>query len=103
MADKTITCKECKVNFVFTEREQDFYREKGFQNEPQKCPDCRAAQKQRMKSGGGNGGGRSNFGRPQREMFEAICAECGKKTQVPFKPNGQKPVYCKDCYQPPRH
>lgn len=100
MADKTITCKECKVNFVFTEREQDFYREKGFQNEPQKCPECRAAQKLRMKA---NGGGRGNNARPQREMFDAICAECGKKTQVPFKPNGQKPVYCKDCFQPSRH
>lgn len=107
MPNKTISCKNCKATFEFTEREQEFYAEKGFQNEPQKCPTCRAEQKERMKGQRGGGGGRSDnrsggggFGRPQREMFDAICAECGVKTQVPFKPNGEKPVYCKDCFRP---
>ena len=36
--------------------------------------------------------------RPQREMFTAICADCGKETQVPFQPRGDKPVYCRDCF-----
>ena len=45
MADKTIICKECNSEFVFTENEQAFYQEKGFQNEPQRCPECRAAAK----------------------------------------------------------
>ena len=43
MADKTLTCKDCNAEFVFTEGEQAFYAEKGFQNEPQRCPDCRQA------------------------------------------------------------
>lgn len=45
MPDKTLTCKDCGKEFVFTEGEQDFYREKGLQNEPQRCLDCRKAKK----------------------------------------------------------
>ncbi len=44
-ADKTLTCRECGAEFAFTAGEQEFYEQKGFQNEPQRCPDCRAAQK----------------------------------------------------------
>jgi hypothetical protein len=47
MADKNLVCKDCGVTFVFTEGEQAFYQEKGFTNEPQRCPDCRRAKKQR--------------------------------------------------------
>jgi len=43
------------------------------------------------------GRGRSSFGAP-REMHKVTCAECGKETEVPFKPDGSRPVYCKDCY-----
>ena len=46
MADKTIACRDCQKEFVFTEGEQEFYREKGLTNEPQRCPDCRKAKKQ---------------------------------------------------------
>lgn len=90
MADKSIVCKDCGSSFDFTETEQAFYKEKGFENEPQRCPSCRAAKK-RARSNQGNGA--------DREMFPATCAECGKETTVPFKPNPEKPVYCKDCYQ----
>lgn len=45
MADKTLTCKDCGAEFVFTEGEQNFYAEKGFTNEPQRCPECRKARK----------------------------------------------------------
>jgi DNA-directed RNA polymerase subunit RPC12/RpoP len=45
MADKNLTCKDCGKEFVFTEGEQAFYAEKGFENEPQRCPDCRRARK----------------------------------------------------------
>jgi CxxC-x17-CxxC domain-containing protein len=93
MPDKTIVCKDCSTSFVFTESEQAFYREKGYDNEPQRCLECRAAKKQsRGNSRGGND-------RTDREMFPAVCAECGKQTTVPFKPNLEKPVYCKECYQ----
>ncbi|HHY90157.1 MAG TPA: cytochrome C551 [Clostridiales bacterium] len=46
MADKTLICKECGAEFVFTEGEQAFYKEKGFENEPQRCLACRRARKQ---------------------------------------------------------
>ena len=49
------------------------------------------------RGGGGGGGGRGNFGGP-REMHKATCAECKQECEVPFKPNGEKPVYCRDCF-----
>ncbi len=45
MADKTLVCEDCGKEFIFTEGEQEFYKEKGFENEPKRCPDCRKARK----------------------------------------------------------
>lgn len=47
--------------------------------------------------GGGGGGGRDFGGRP-REFFKAICSECQKECEVPFKPSGDRPVFCRDCF-----
>ena len=55
-ADKTITCRDCGMDFVFTSGEQEFYGQKGFTNEPTRCPACRQARK-------ANGGGRSSYSR----------------------------------------
>lgn len=65
MADKVIVCKDCKAEFVFTESEQAFYREKGFDNEPVRCPNCRKARKQQKDNGGfkNNRGGNRSQGR----------------------------------------
>jgi DNA-directed RNA polymerase len=49
---------------------------------------------------GGNGGFRSNNFGP-REMHKAVCSDCKKECEVPFKPTEGKPVYCRDCY--PKH
>ncbi len=63
MADKTITCRDCNSEFIFSENEQAFYKEKGFENEPTRCPECRAARKQqRGNRGGNNGYGNGNRG-----------------------------------------
>jgi hypothetical protein len=62
MADKVIVCKDCKEEFVFTEREQAFYKEKGFDNEPVRCPNCRKARKQQKDNGGDFNRGKRNFG-----------------------------------------
>ncbi|NLO37253.1 MAG: zinc-binding protein [Clostridiaceae bacterium] len=97
MPDKNIVCKDCGATFAFTENEQAFYREKGFDNEPQRCPACRAARKQSRNGGQGRGDYQQRGG--DREMFAAICSECGRETMVPFKPSGNKPVYCRDCYR----
>jgi len=114
-ADKTLTCRDCGMDFVFTSGEQEFYAQKGFTNEPTRCPSCR---QQRKASGGGRssgssygdrdsyggggsrGGGYSSGG--QREMHTTTCASCGREAQVPFMPRGDKPVYCSDCYQQQR-
>ena len=48
-------------------------------------------------STGGYSSGQSE--RRSREMFEAVCANCGKTASVPFRPSGSKPVYCSDCFE----
>lgn len=55
MGDRTLKCKDCGADFIFTEGEQDFYKEKGFENEPQRCPECRRARKQQRNNGGNRG------------------------------------------------
>ena len=120
-ADKTLTCRDCGTQFVFTAGEQEFYAQKGFTNEPTRCSSCRQARKQSMgrssggygdrdsygggggygrRSSGGGGGGRSYGG--EREMHTVTCANCGKEAKVPFLPRGDKPVYCDDCFQQQR-
>ena len=76
--DKTLVCKECGQEFVFTAGEQEFYAEKGFENEPQRCKSCRNARKTGAKG--------------EREMFEATCASCGGVARVPFRPREDRPV-----------
>lgn len=64
MADKIIVCKDCSAKFEFTESEQAFYKEKGFDNEPQRCPACRKARKQQQGNGNrDNRGGQRNQGK----------------------------------------
>ena len=94
MEDKYLVCKDCGTEFVFSVSEQEFYAEKGFENEPGRCPDCRRARK--AQRGGGYGGG-------ERRMFATVCAACGQETTVPFEPTGDRPVYCRDCFQARRN
>jgi len=82
--DKTVICKECGAEFIFTAGEQEFYESKGFVNEPQRCKPCRDASKIAAK--------------PEREMYVAICASCGSEAKVPFRPREDRPVYCSDCF-----
>ena len=82
--DKNLNCKDCGAEFVFTAGEQEFYATKGFENEPQRCKNCRDARKQTS--------------RAPKEMFEATCASCGNVAKVPFRPREDRPVYCSDCF-----
>ncbi|MBP0954904.1 MAG: zinc-ribbon domain containing protein [Oscillospiraceae bacterium] len=82
--DKTLVCKDCGQEFVFTAGEQEFYAEKGFENEPQRCKSCRQARKA-AKTGA-------------REMFEGVCAACGGVARVPFTPREDQPIYCSECF-----
>jgi CxxC-x17-CxxC domain-containing protein len=92
--DRTLSCRDCNQNFVFTTGEQEFFASRGFTNEPSRCPECRAHRKQSQ--GGSYSGG---YERPQRQMYPAVCSQCGKDTQVPFQPRTDKPVYCSDCFE----
>ena len=98
--DRTLTCADCGTTFTFSADDQSYHAQKGFTNEPKRCPSCRAAKREQRgessygggyNSGGGYGG--------QREMFSATCASCGKEARVPFEPRGDKPVYCSDCFR----
>ncbi|MEW6623904.1 MAG: zinc-ribbon domain containing protein [Bacillota bacterium] len=95
-SDKVLKCKDCGVDFVFSASEQEFYAQKGFTNNPGRCPKCRSAKKSQYNAANSRNRGAA------REMFSAVCSSCGKRTSVPFQPSGDKPVYCQDCYQPRR-
>lgn len=82
--DKTLVCKECGNEFVFTAGEQEFYAEKGLVHEPQRCKSCRDARK--------------NAGRGERVMYTGVCATCGGEAKVPFEPKDGRPVYCSSCF-----
>jgi CxxC-x17-CxxC domain-containing protein len=92
--DKLLQCSECGATFTFTAGEQEFYAARGYTNEPRRCPSCRQARKSQRY--GGFGGRNDYKSRPQ--MFPAVCAQCGKETEVPFEPREGRPVYCSDCY-----
>jgi CxxC-x17-CxxC domain-containing protein len=130
VADKTLTCSDCGMEFAFTEREQAFYAEKGF-SEPRRCASCRASRKAARAGGdssygggsysgsfdsgydsaggyssggygGGGGGGYGGRSSAPREMFSATCSSCGREARVPFRPTNGKPVYCSDCFRSQR-
>ncbi len=98
--EKTLTCRNCGRSFPFTVEEQEFHAQKGFTNEPARCPECRAARRaeRRDSRGGYSSGGFGGYEREPRAMFPAVCASCGKETEVPFQPRGDRPVYCSDCF-----
>ena len=89
--DKSIQCSDCGATFTFSAQDQEFFQSKGYTNEPKRCPACRKARKAERGNTGGYAG--------SRQMFPATCASCGKATEVPFQPRGDKPVYCSDCYR----
>ncbi len=119
MSDRSLTCRDCNQEFVFTLGEQEFYQQRGF-SEPQRCPNCRQARKAQRDGGASGGGGYasggsssggyssggyggsygndSGFASSPRQLYPATCSECGKQTEVPFNPSPGKPVYCRECF-----
>ncbi|MBI2172411.1 MAG: zinc-ribbon domain containing protein [Chloroflexi bacterium] len=87
--DKTLVCQECGQPFIFSADDQAYHALKGFSNEPKRCTACRLARRTQR-----NGG----YAQTPREMHPVVCAQCGKDTTVPFKPRGDRPVYCSDCF-----
>jgi len=95
--DKTLTCSDCGQEFTFTAEEQEFYATRGF-TEPKRCRSCRATRRNE-REGGGSTTVMDRPPRPEREMFDVTCSNCGQATKVPFQPRGDRPVYCRDCFE----
>lgn len=111
MSDQTLTCRDCGQEFTFTAGEQAFYQERGF-SAPSRCPACRSRRKAERNAGGnfnsgGYGGGSysgdnysgGGYSGGPRQLYPAICSNCGRETEVPFQPRTDKPVYCRECFQ----
>ena len=92
--DKELQCSDCGTTFTFSAEEQEFFQSKGYTNEPKRCSPCREARKAERYGSGGYSS--------RRQMFPAVCAECGKDTEVPFQPREGRPVYCSECYNKAR-
>jgi CxxC-x17-CxxC domain-containing protein len=84
--DRSLTCRDCAEEFIFSAGEQAFFATKGLTNDPQRCPSCRAVAKR----------ARANEG--PREFHAAICGACGGQAIVPFAPRNDRPVYCSSCF-----
>ncbi len=97
--DKSIQCFDCDATFTFSVEEQEQFASRGYANSPKRCPSCRQARKARQNGNSDNNHRNNSYSyKPQREMFPAVCTECGEATQVPFQPREDRPVYCRDCY-----
>ncbi len=98
--EKTVAaCRDCGRPFTFTVEEQEAFAQQGFRNAPSRCSECRAARKARIGAAPrGSFGGSTNQRTEPRVMHSAVCSRCGKSTEVPFQPRGDKPVFCRDCY-----
>jgi len=84
--DRSLACRDCAGEFVFSSGEQAFFSSKGLLNDPQRCPSCRAVAKRARTVGG------------PREFHAAICGHCGGQAVVPFAPRNDRPVYCSTCF-----
>lgn len=119
--DKPLKCKDCNADFVWSNRQQEHHAMLGLRNEPKRCPVCRQMQRMRNDDRRQIRGPRPTFGPPRegppmpmrpggpppprsfssgpREVFIAKCAACGIDTDLPFKPRGDRPVYCRECFR----
>lgn len=80
--DKTLTCRTCDKQFVFSASEQAFFAEKGFQQDPTRCKECRAKQRQDKVN----------------RSAEITCRNCGKKETVTFQVTYPDYLLCDDCF-----
>ncbi len=113
--DKPLKCKDCGDDFVFSASQQEHHASLGLRNEPKRCPVCRQMQRMRNEDrghqprppggprgprpGGPAGAGPIGTTPTGKPVFMAVCAGCGKQTDLPFKPRGDRPVYCRDCFR----
>jgi CxxC-x17-CxxC domain-containing protein len=124
LVNHALVCEDCGQSFDFTVAEQAFYAERGFRA-PAFCVECRARRRAERNAeiiasyeslsttsvwhemltgyGGqreravGSDRGRGN-GSSRRGGYRAVCAACGRETELPFQPRGGRPVYCRECF-----
>lgn len=82
--DKNLTCKDCSKEFVWSAGEQQFYADKGLQNPPGRCQDCRKQHKDKTAN---------------RQMYKITCKNCGQEGEVPFEPRNPDDVLCGECFK----
>jgi CxxC-x17-CxxC domain-containing protein len=81
--DKTLKCKDCGDEFIWTAGEQEFFFSRGFKNKPTRCKECRKKNRQKVET----------------EYFRVTCSSCGQVGDVMLKPsNPEAAVYCKNCF-----
>jgi CxxC-x17-CxxC domain-containing protein len=118
----TRICTTCGNDFLLTEAEREFRLTRNLAT-PETCPVCRGRERlarnaelialyegsgSREFAAAGGSAARTNGRRRDRgttrqidgprQMYNTVCAECGAETQVPFVPRGDRPVYCRDCF-----
>ncbi len=79
-------CRDCGMDFIFCKAEQDYFNTKKLKNPPQRCHNCRVLRRAELSD------------EQSHHISALVCASCYSLTYVPFKPNGQKPIYCVECY-----
>ncbi len=94
--NQQLICSDCGREFTFTSEDQAFFQERGY-SAPKRCKPCRQAKKNEQGGGGYGGGG--GYQRSESRGTTVTCSGCGQQTTVPFEPRGDRPVYCRDCYQ----
>jgi CxxC-x17-CxxC domain-containing protein len=94
--DLQLTCSDCGQEFTFTAADQAFFSERGYST-PKRCKPCRQAKKNEQGGSGGGYGGGGGY-RQQSQGTSVICSSCGQQTTVPFEPRGDRPVFCRDCF-----
>lgn len=83
--DKTLQCKDCQNDFIFSAGEQKFFAEKDLKNLPARCPDCR--QKRKVKE------------QDDIAKYQIVCAQCGKKSKAPFEVDVDATFFCQHCFE----
>jgi CxxC-x17-CxxC domain-containing protein len=113
--DRTLVCCDCQNDFVFSEAEQQFFRDRGFDHDPKRCVECRRGRRRKFQSRGGRGTGGNSRPQPEggadattegrgadrrapaAELHTTTCSQCNQETKVPFRPDGVRPVFCMPC------
>jgi CxxC-x17-CxxC domain-containing protein len=93
--DKPIECIECRCEFIWSAGEQEFDADKGLDNPPKRCKQCKKAKTHRIDA---IISARA-VGKKFIVAIPVLCDSCGKQTTVPFYPSQGRPVYCRKCFE----